>query len=87
MPNGGTVTVDGAALSSSGKTLRRARADVQMVFQQFNLYPHLTILQNIVLAPIKVRKVLRVQAEAMARALLANGIPPILRTVRLGVVG
>jgi len=75
-PNDGEVTIDGVALSAKGRILTRSRADVQMVFQQFNLYPHLTILQNIVLAPMKVRKVPRAQAETLARQFLSKvGIP------------
>jgi ABC-type polar amino acid transport system ATPase subunit len=75
-PNNGDVTVDGVTLSSRGRVLTRSRADVQMVFQQFNLYPHLSILQNIVLAPMKVRKIRRSQAETLARQLLSKvGIP------------
>ena len=75
-PNGGDVAIDGVTLSSSGRALCRAQADVQMVFQQFNLYPHLSILQNIALAPMKVRKMSRSQAETLARKFLSKvGIP------------
>src|ERR671933_1773057 len=53
----GTITVDGAALPEEGKALARLRADVGMVFQSFNLFAHKTIVQNVVLGPVKVRKV------------------------------
>src|SRR5215813_8388469 len=52
---GGMLTVDGRDVQGSGVDLPRLRADVGMVFQQFNLYPHMTVLQNITLAPVRVR--------------------------------
>jgi len=53
----GTITIDGVPLPEEGRALARLRADVGMVFQSFNLFAHKTILQNITLGPVKVRKV------------------------------
>jgi len=66
----GTITIDGAELPKEGKGLARLRADVGMVFQSFNLFAHLTILENVTLGPIKVRKMKKADAENEARALL-----------------
>ena len=52
----GSITIDGAPLPSEGKQLAKLRADVGMVFQQFNLFSHKTILENVTLGPIKVRR-------------------------------
>src|SRR5215217_8831168 len=52
----GTIEVDGQPLPAEGKALARLRADVGMVFQQFNLFAHKTIVDNVMLAPVKVRK-------------------------------
>ena len=72
----GQLTVDGRSLTSAKTSLRELRAEVGMVFQQFNLYPHLSALETIMLAPIKVRRIDRKQAELTARSLLAKvGIP------------
>jgi polar amino acid transport system ATP-binding protein len=72
----GEIIVDGLSLSSPQTNLTRLRAEIGMVFQQFNLYPHMTALKNITLAPIKVRKMSRAEAERVAMALLAKvGIP------------
>jgi len=72
----GRIDVDGVSLSDPATDLTKLRTEVGMVFQQFNLYPHLTALQNITLAPVKVRKLSREEAEQVARALLAKvGIP------------
>jgi glutamate transport system ATP-binding protein len=66
----GTITIDGVALPEEGKALAKLRADVGMVFQSFNLFAHLTILENVTLAPIKVRKLKKTDAEKEARAFL-----------------
>ena len=66
----GTITIDGAPLPSEGKELARLRADVGMVFQSFNLFAHKTILENVTLGPIKVRKVAAAEANEKALALL-----------------
>jgi glutamate transport system ATP-binding protein len=54
--NSGTITFDGKALPAEGKALARLRSEVGMVFQSFNLFAHKTILQNVMLGPVKVRK-------------------------------
>ncbi|GAA2748936.1 MULTISPECIES: amino acid ABC transporter ATP-binding protein [Kitasatospora] len=66
----GSIAIDGRPLPAEGKELARLRADVGMVFQSFNLFAHKTVLENVVLAQVKVRKVPRAQAEATARELL-----------------
>ncbi|CAN5550536.1 amino acid ABC transporter ATP-binding protein [soil metagenome] len=66
----GTITVDGEPLPVEGRALARLRADVGMVFQSFNLFAHKTILANVTLGPIKVRKRSKADAEARARELL-----------------
>ena len=72
----GEIIVDGMSLSDPATDLTKLRAQVGMVFQQFNLYPHMTALQNITLAPIKVHELSRQEAERMARDLLGKvGIP------------
>ena len=72
----GEIVVDGMSLSDSSTDITKLRAEVGMVFQQFNLYPHMSALQNISLAPLKVRKQSRGDAERIARGLLAKvGIP------------
>ena len=66
----GPIEIDGRTLPAEGKELAHLRSDVGMVFQQFNLFPHLTILDNVTLGPIKVRKVKKTDATARARELL-----------------
>ena len=66
----GTITIDGKKLPEEGKGLAALRADVGMVFQSFNLFAHLTILENVTLGPIKVRKMKKADAEREARILL-----------------
>jgi len=68
----GSLEVIGIPLDSNhdDRQIRRIRRRVGMVFQQFNLFPHLTILQNITLAPIQVKKIPKLQAEDRAHALL-----------------
>jgi glutamate transport system ATP-binding protein len=66
----GTIVFDGRALPEEGKALARLRADVGMVFQSFNLFSHLSALQNVTLGPIKVRGQKRADAEARGRELL-----------------
>ncbi len=72
----GSVRFDGRPVDSRSKSIGRMRADIGMVFQQFNLFPHMTVLQNITLAPVKVRGVEPAAAQARARELLETvGIP------------
>jgi len=72
----GNIVVNGMSLNDRKTNLTKLRAEVGMVFQQFNLYPHKTALQNIILAPIRVRKQSRAEAEKIAKALMAKvGIP------------
>ena len=66
----GRITLDGKPLPAEGRALARLRADVGMVFQSFNLFAHLTVLQNVTVGPVKVRKVSKRDAETRARALL-----------------
>jgi general L-amino acid transport system ATP-binding protein len=62
----GTITVDGVELTNDVKSIEAVRRDVGMVFQQFNLFPHLTVLENLTLAPIWVKKVARREATDLA---------------------
>ena len=72
----GRIVIDGVELTNDVRNIERIRSEVGMVFQQFNLFPHLTVLDNITLAPIWVRKRPRGEAEELARALLERvGIP------------
>ncbi len=66
----GTLTVDGLELSDDMRVLHEIRRKVGMVFQQFNLFPHLTVLENLTLAPIQVNKIPKQQAEDRAMAQL-----------------
>lgn len=66
----GTITIDGEQLPSEGKQLAALRADVGMVFQSFNLFSHLTILENVTLGPIKVKGMKKADAEREAKTLL-----------------
>nr|WP_211211050.1 amino acid ABC transporter ATP-binding protein [Sporichthya polymorpha] len=66
----GTIRVDGVPLPAEGKELARLRADVGMVFQSFNLFAHKSVLDNVTLGPIQVRRMPKAAAETKARALL-----------------
>lgn len=66
----GSITIDGQELPSEGAELARLRSDVGMVFQAFNLFAHMTILQNVTLAPIRVRKLSKKAAETRAMEML-----------------
>ncbi len=66
----GSITVDGIALSNDVRQIDAIRREVGMVFQQFNLFPHLSVLENLTLAPVLVRKRPRAEVELQARALL-----------------
>ncbi|WP_447008361.1 amino acid ABC transporter ATP-binding protein [Saccharothrix isguenensis] len=68
--NSGSIEVDGQPLPAEGKALARLRADVGMVFQSFNLFAHKSIVDNVMLAPVKVRKTPQAQARKTAMELL-----------------
>jgi general L-amino acid transport system ATP-binding protein len=72
----GTIIVDGIELNNDTHNIAAVRSEIGMVFQQFNLFPHLTVLDNVTIAPIQVRKWTRDKAEEIARQLLNRvGIP------------
>lgn len=72
----GTIIVDGVELTHDTRNIATIRREVGMVFQQFNLFPHLTVLQNVTLGPIQVRKWKKEKAEEVAMQLLTRvGIP------------
>ncbi len=74
--NGGRIVVDGIELTDDLRNVDAVRSEVGMVFQSFNLFPHLTAIQNVSLAPIRVRKWTRPRAERAAMELLERvGIP------------
>ena len=72
----GEIIVDGIKLTNDIRNIDAIRRDVGMVFQSFNLFPHLTVMDNITLAPIKVRKMPRAEAQQVGNDLLGRvGIP------------
>lgn len=72
----GEIVVDGISLDARAREITRLRAETGMVFQRFNLYPHLRVIDNLTLAPMKVRGLSRATATAEAMRLLAKvGIP------------
>jgi polar amino acid transport system ATP-binding protein len=66
----GEITVDGVNLNEGARSITRLRAEIGMVFQQFNLYPHLTVSQNVTLAPMLVRGMAKREAKELAHSLL-----------------
>lgn len=68
----GSILIDGIDIMDKGTDIRQVREEVGMVFQSFNLFPHLSVLDNITLAPMKVRKMSRNEAEDKAMDLLAT---------------
>lgn len=68
----GRITVDGNEITGDAVDLNRLRAEIGVVFQSFNLYPHMSVLNNVTLAPRLVRKASKAAAEEAARALLAK---------------
>ena len=69
-PSAGRVFVDGVEVTGRAKELRGVRTEVGMVFQQFNLFPHLTVLENLMLGPMRVRRISRSEATDRARKYL-----------------
>ena len=68
--NSGQLVIDGIEVHEHAKEIRGLRQEVGMVFQQFNLFPHLTVLENLTIGPMKVRKINQAQAEETARKYL-----------------
>jgi polar amino acid transport system ATP-binding protein len=68
--DGGRITIDGVEVTDNEATLQKQRCEVGMVFQQFNLFGHMTVLDNVTLAPRRIHKTPRAQANAKAMALL-----------------
>jgi polar amino acid transport system ATP-binding protein len=68
-PTGGTVSIDGVVLKNDA-SINDVRKEVGMVFQRFNLFPHMTVLENLMLAPLKVRGIQKAEAEATAKMYL-----------------
>ncbi len=68
----GTIRLDGVDLPAEGRPLARLRADVGMVFQSFNLFAHMTVLENVMLGPVKVRKMHKADAKTFAMELLTR---------------
>ncbi|MFN2285488.1 MAG: amino acid ABC transporter ATP-binding protein, partial [Anaerolineae bacterium] len=76
VPNSGTVSIDGVEIRGEERQINLMRAEVGMVFQQFNLFPHMTAVENIILGPMTVRKWERDRAVTLAHELLEKvGIP------------
>ncbi len=71
-PTDGTIEVDGNVITDSHANLDKIRENIGMVFQQFNLFPHLTVIKNITLAPMHCKKLSKDEAESRARTLLAS---------------
>ncbi len=71
-PTGGTIEVDGHLVTKKSENINKIRENIGMVFQQFNLFPHMTVLKNIMMAPIDRKKMTKQQAEEKARKLLAR---------------
>jgi ABC-type polar amino acid transport system ATPase subunit len=71
-PTSGTITVDGNIMDADAKNIDELREDVGMVFQQFNLFPHLSVLRNITIAPVLRKKMSQEEADQVGRDLLAR---------------
>ena len=66
----GSIMIDGVDIMNPKSDIRKIREEVEMVFQSFNLFPHLTVLENIILAPMKVKKMHKKEAEELGMKLL-----------------
>ncbi len=76
VPDSGSIVIDGIQIRNDERLINQMRAEVGMVFQQFNLFPHMTALENITLAPIVVQHMPQAQAKTLAHSLLDKvGIP------------
>ncbi len=76
VPDSGTIRIDGVKVTGQERQINEIRAEVGMVFQQFNLFPHKTALQNIILGPLVAKGMPEKEAEALAHTLLQKvGIP------------
>ena len=71
-PTSGSIFIEGVDITDPRVDINKVRTDIGMVFQQFNLFPHLTAMDNIILAPTQVKKVPRKEAEELALELLAK---------------
>ncbi|MBQ6491377.1 MAG: amino acid ABC transporter ATP-binding protein [Atopobiaceae bacterium] len=71
-PTAGTIRVDGHLMDAEAKNIDELREDIGMVFQQFNLFPHLSVLDNVTLAPMLRRKMPKAEAEELAMQLLTR---------------
>ncbi|SLM28917.1 glutamine transporter subunit; ATP-binding component of ABC superfamily [Desulfamplus magnetovallimortis] len=69
-PTSGTIIVDGKDIMDSETDINHVRTEAGMVFQQFNLFPHMTVLDNVTIGPVKVRKISVTEAEKLGRSLL-----------------
>lgn len=69
-PNSGEITVDGVNITDKDCDINKVRQKMGMVFQQFNLFPHMTVLKNITIAPMKLKKITKDAAEKKAKELL-----------------
>lgn len=70
IPTSGKIFVDNTCISDKGVNIGKLRTKVGMVFQQFNLFPHMTTLENVIYAPLKVKKIARKDAEILGKKLL-----------------
>lgn len=71
-PTSGDIVVDGIEVTKNKSLIQKVRTNTAMVFQQFNLYPHMTVLENLTIAPIKVQKVSKLKAEKSALEYLSK---------------
>ena len=72
IPTSGNIWISGLEITAPGVSMTDVRRETGMVFQHFNLFPHMSVLRNLMLAPMKVRRIGKEEAEATARSLLAK---------------